>query len=357
MNNTVPKAELLERERRWSRAAGIAALLGAALYIASIAFQQSATGGADSTAEELTGIHDHAASVLIGSVLQGLSYIAFIAPLLFLFAAAEGRSELVRRPFAAIAMLGALLLLAAGIVRGIGITDVADRFAEELPALERQDALEQRQAEQPQPSGARGGEGAGAPAGEQPPAEGESTTTTTGTSNTTGTETTTDGDDSGDEDEAPQERRADDLIEDSGAVAVGSYLTLPGLLGFVAGLVYIPLWAMRTGLLTRFWATLGMALGVSLILLPFATLGLVLWFAVIGLMVLGLWPGPRPPAWEVGEAVPWLKPGEPPAGDDGIEGSGREVAERPLPEPGEGDGPARETQGQPRKKRKRRGGG
>ena len=69
MNNTVPKAELLERERRWSRAAGIAAFLGAALYVASIALQQSATGGADSTAEELIEIHDHSVSVLIGSVL------------------------------------------------------------------------------------------------------------------------------------------------------------------------------------------------------------------------------------------------------------------------------------------------
>jgi hypothetical protein len=351
MNNTVPKAELLERERRWYRLAGIAAILGAALYVASVGFQQSATGGADTTAEELVEIHDNAGSVLIGSVLQGLCYPVFVVPLLFLFAAAEGRSSLVRRQFAVVAVLGPALLLAAGIVRGIGITDVADQFAQELPALERQAEREQDQAQSGQPS-AQAGEAQG-PAGAAPQGaggEGEATTTTT-------TTTTTEGGDSGEEEETPQEQRADDLIEDSGSVAVGSYLTFPGLLGFVVGLVYIPLWAMRTGLLTRFWATLGMALGVSLILLPFATLGLVLWFAVIGLMILGVWPGPRPPAWEAGKAVPWPKPGEPsPEADDSLEGSGREVSERPLPDPGEAEGeqPAAEARGQRRKKRKRR---
>ena len=55
-----------------------------------------------------------------------------------------------------------------------------------------------------------------------------------------------------------------------------------GLFALVFALIYIPLWCMRTGLLTRFWAMLGLALGVSLLLIPVGIFGLVLWFAAWG---------------------------------------------------------------------------
>jgi hypothetical protein len=153
------------------------------------------------------------------------------------------------------------------------------------------------------------------------------------------------------------------LNDVSGTVQTGALLRFPAILGLIVGLIYIPLWAMRTGLLTRFWATLGMALGASLILVPFGILGVVIWFAAIGLMLAGTWPGPRPPAWEAGEAIPWQRPGDDigspgGAGPSGtLEGSGREVSEPPLPEdrhvePGADE--AGETPGQRRKKRKRR---
>src|SRR5262249_6500523 len=138
---------------------------------------------------------------------------------------------------------------------------------------------------------------------------------------------------------------AKDLIDNSSTVKTGALLRFPAILGLVIGLIYIPLWAMRTGLLNRFWATLGMALGASLILLPFGILGLVIWFASIGLQLAGWWPGPPPPAWAAGEAVPWptkeeiqMRKGENKWGDP-VEGSGREVSERPLPEGGGPDSP------------------
>ena len=99
---------------------------------------------------------------------------------------------------------------------------------------------------------------------------------------------------------------------------------------------------MRTGLLTRFWAMLGLALGV-------------------GLMLAGWWARPLPPAWAAGEAIPW--PGRedvgPPPTEGGppgtVEGSGREIAEQPFPEDdGAGEAQPGTTQGQRRKKRKRR---
>ena len=65
---------------------------------------------------------------------------------------------------------------------------------------------------------------------------------------------------------------------------------------------------MRTGLLPRFWGSLGMALGVVTLL------GLILfalvWFIYFALLVLGKVPGGKPPAWQSGEAEPWPTPGE-----------------------------------------------
>ena len=74
---------------------------------------------------------------------------------------------------------------------------------------------------------------------------------------------------------------------------------------------------MRVGLLTRFWGSLGMALGVAalLLLVQFT----MIWFIYFGLLLLGRLPGGRPPAWAAGEAVPWPTPGEKAA--ESLEGS------------------------------------
>jgi hypothetical protein len=67
-----------------------------------------------------------------------------------------------------------------------------------------------------------------------------------------------------------------------------------------------------------------------------------------------------PPAWAAGEAIPWERPGDdlgppPEPGPPGtVEGSGREVSEGPLAQEGEPEQPPGESQGQRRKKRKRR---
>ena len=72
---------------------------------------------------------------------------------------------------------------------------------------------------------------------------------------------------------------------------------------------------MRTGLLTRFWGSLGMALGVAalLLLVQFT----MIWFIYFGLLLLGRLPGGRPPAWAAGEAIPWPTPGEKAGGKPG----------------------------------------
>ena len=71
-------------------------------------------------------------------------------------------------------------------------------------------------------------------------------------------------------------------------------------------MVYTCLYAMRTGLLTRFWGSLGMALGaVSFIFFQFA----LLWFVYLGLLLLGRVPGGQPPAWERAKPSPGRRRG------------------------------------------------
>ena len=103
---------------------------------------------------------------------------------------------------------------------------------------------------------------------------------------------------------------------------------LGGQLGFVVAMVYTCLYAMRVGLLTRFWGSLGMALGaVSFIFFQFA----LLWFVYVGLLLIGRVPGGKPPAWETGEVDPLADSGEKAAADLGV--GHEEPAELPPGEP------------------------
>jgi len=106
----------------------------------------------------------------------------------------------------------------------------------------------------------------------------------------------------------------DDLIDNSSIFDVASNLLFPALLGLIVVMVYVPLQAMRVGLLSRFFATLGMALGVSsLFIVPaLSLLALMIWFGWLGFTILDKVPKGRPPAWDAGEAIPWPKPGEQP---------------------------------------------
>ncbi len=148
---------------------------------------------------------------------------------------------------------------------------------------------------------------------------------------------------------------AQDVIRDQGAFNVAQGLTFAGTLGLVVGVFYTALHAMRVGLLTRFWGTLGMALGVSVLFL--SLIGVLIFFLALGLMILGTWPGGRPPAWETGEAIPWPRPGREPEPSGGAVDS-----QEPALPPGaggedeavEGAEPAPSEGSQAPRKRKRR---
>jgi hypothetical protein len=119
---------------------------------------------------------------------------------------------------------------------------------------------------------------------------------------------------------------------------------------------------MRVGLLTRFWGSLGMALGVSLLFLGF--LGLLVFFLAVGMLVAGWWPGGRPPAWDEGRAIPWPRPGEREEEEEEEEGEPRarpeDFVQREMEEeaPAAGGAGAAEPAGRagevPRKRKRRR---
>ena len=371
------KEEILAFQSSWMKRAGFAALLGALIVAASIAAQQVGLNppSGNSDADQLVFEHAHASRLIYTSIVLGIGLALFAVPLWFLFRAAAGRAQRVRSSLVGMIILGPLAFGVGAGAASIGSTQAAEDFHNQEPAAVQQarQQAEQAQVTHAKPSQGTKAAGTGTTATESTPASTTAPTTTSTTASTTinlnGTTTTV---------ATPvtptqagsnaRENLADHVNKHTTLLLVGGLLGFIGKLALVFGLIYTSLWSMRVGLLTRFWGVAGMVAGIGLILL--GALGfavLVFWFAVIGLMFSGYWPRPLPPAWAAGEAIPWLSRSEdigPPPEERGpggtVEGSGREVSESPLPEEGGGNGvppepPYGETQGQRRKKRKRRG--
>ena len=368
------KQELLAFQARWLRRAGLAGLIGAFIVAASVVLQQVGLNvpSGKSDADQLVFEHAHSSRLIYSSILQALGLMAFVVPLLFLFRSANGRAARMRGAFAGLIVLGPLAFGLGLALSSVGSTKAADKFHDQEPAAVQQ---ARQQAEQAQTAKAAPSKpaGKGKPTGTTTGAAtttGSTSTTASTTINLNGTTTTVATPVTPDQaDSNARENLADHINKHTTLLIVGGLISTIGVLSLVFGMIYTNLWAMRTGLLSRFWGALGMAFGLFLVIPLFPPIpGLVLWFASIGLMFLGLWPRPLPPAWAAGEAVPWQRRGDdlgPPTSERGpagtVEGSGREVSETPLPENGDGGGDqdqamdqSGETQGQRRKKRKRR---
>jgi hypothetical protein len=146
----------------------------------------------------------------------------------------------------------------------------------------------------------------------------------------------------------------DDLVEDSSAFDVASNLLFPAILGMLVAMIYVPLQAMRVGLLTRFFGTLGMALGAGMLFIApaISLLTISIWFLWLGLMFIDKIPGgPRPPAWEAGVAIPWPRPGDEPREPEPE--SEEEDAESVM-QPEQRDHSARRERARKRKRKRRR---
>ena len=108
--------------------------------------------------------------------------------------------------------------------------------------------------------------------------------------------------------EEQEESKAKNALSNASLRDAATGFGLAGRIGLAVALVYSCLWGMRVGLLSRFWGSLGMALGVAALLLLVQFV--LIFFIYFALLLVNKLPGGRPPAWAAGEAVPWPTPGE-----------------------------------------------
>lgn len=275
------KQQALEWESRWAVPVAVLTFLAVALMVASGLLNQVSGEG---DAAILRSVHEHGSSVTLTGLMQAAGFALLAAPLFFLFRLVQARSDRVRSQLVGLVVVAPLFLAAsAGLTVGAR-KDAANQFVagEAKSTLSAKEASEKCTEEQKEKGNKEFAE-------EFEPAKGETPLAAC-------------------EREKTENDEASNAIGEASLSAVSTGLGLAGGLGFAVALFYSCLWAMRTGVLSRFWASLGMALGVATLLgLLLFTL---LWFIYFGLLLLGKVPGGRPPAWAAGEAIPWPTPGE-----------------------------------------------
>ena len=328
------KEQFLERERRWALIAGIASVAGVALILASFGASASGVRTVAGVADRLVEVDSDRSALVIASIVQCIGWFLLAVPLVYLFKAASARAPQVRRGLIGVVIVAPIFLGLGGLLSAASVLDAATEF-KDTPTSEIQSCVAEKQDEQDSGDAA--------------------------------------GDEEATNDELVEECRDDIARDDRTGASVSGIETglgLAGLLGFTIAVVYCALWGMRTGLLTRFWGSLGMALGAVFV---FFTLFTLVWFIYIGLLFAGWVPGGRPPAWASGEAMPWPKggrrgdadEGDGPGSPDGegpddaapgggvLEGYGEPVEDRTDLEPESAPEPSDAPQIERRKRKKR----
>jgi uncharacterized membrane protein YgcG len=306
------RRQIVAWESRWFVPVGLTAFAAAILIIASNVVVSGLTNNGHQS-EFLTSAHEHGGTVAAYAALQALGFLLLLPPLYFLFRATAARSDRFRRQLVGVVIAAPIFFAIAAIITGFVTSDAASKFAgDEVPAkMTKQEAAKECR-EEAKDKGAKAF-GEEWDAGSSPQANCEETEI--------------------------EDDRAEQSLSKSGLQGLGFGFGLAARLGFAVAMLYTCLYAMRVGLLSRFWGSLGMALGVAaLILAPEFAL---IFFVYFGLLAIGRLPGGRPPAWAAGEAVPWPTPGEKAAGELQPEDPEAEVVEAPELPAGEGDGGAR----------------
>ncbi len=237
------KQEILAWEARWAMPAALATLAAVGFVIAAILVATQGIGSGDGDAALLRDVDQHRDAQLISGILQAIGVGVLAAPLYFLFRAAQWRSPGMRGQLVGLVIIGPLFLGVLAILSSLSTLDAATDFV------------------------AMGVNGTGDRANEV----------------------------------------ASDAISDASLRPFAAGFGIAGQLSFVVAMFYTAMQAMRAGLLTRFWGSLGMALGaVSFLFFQFT----LLWFIYLGILLIGRVPGGKPPAWAAAEAIPWPTPGE-----------------------------------------------
>lgn len=273
------KEAVLARERSWAMPVALSTFGAVALLVASTVLARSISGDGD--AEVLRSVYENSGAVTLSGLLQGASFLLLLAPLVYLFRAAEARSPQVRGQLIGLVIAAPIFLAASSVLTATTTNGAADEFVAGEAAVEltASEAGEECRDDRSDDADAfREDYGAGR----------DSLAACRQT-------------------KVEDDTAASAVADESGrSLSLG--LGLGGRLGLAVALLYSCLWAMRTGLLTRFWGSLGMAMGVAALLLLIQLTAI--WFIYFGLLVAGWVPGGKPPAWQTGEAEPWPTPGE-----------------------------------------------
>jgi hypothetical protein len=331
------KEDVLAWESRWSVPTGLLTFVAVVLVIVSSILIAGVSGGNE--AEVLESLYENASSVTLSSVVEAIGFVLLAAPLYFLFRAALARAGgKMRAQLVGVIVVAPIFLAIGGVLNGIASNEAADAFhkGEAKSTLSASKGAQECRDEERDKGSKDFGEKYDS--GTSPLKDCEKTEQEIST--------------------------AKDALNGASLRDASTGFGLAGRLGLLVALVYTCLWGMRVGLLTKFWGSFGMALGVAaLILLVQFSL---IFFIYFGLLLVGKLPRGRPPAWAAGEAIPWPTPGqrlaheiEPKNGaqppDEPVEAPGLgppleapEPEEAPEPDDGSGSGPQR-------RKRKRRG--
>ena len=243
----------LERERRWARLAAISAILVPILFVPQrflLGQFIGPLGGLET--DVLPYIQANASELAVLQVLRGLSFVAMIAPLLYLFFAARARSERVAPALVAFVFIGPLLFGAQAVLTAVAQQGLVDQFVADA---------------------GRGGD-------------------VYGLLRSLGTDSTL-------------SSTASTLLLPAilGLMVAMIYVPLQsmrtGLLTRFSATFAMALAASMI-LLSGFF---GVPLDIPIMFMSF-------WFLFVGLLILKVGVR-RPPAWDAGVAIPWPKPGEP----------------------------------------------
>jgi hypothetical protein len=120
--------EQLEWEARVGRLAALAALVTAALLVASLAFSFSLPHSASNTKGYLVDIHAHKGGYMVATVLATVATLAFVLPLVFLYTATHFRRPEIPSIARILAIAAPLLIAVFGIWLQIRRADAADQF-------------------------------------------------------------------------------------------------------------------------------------------------------------------------------------------------------------------------------------
>jgi hypothetical protein len=275
------KQDVLAWESRWSLPTGLLTFVAVVILIVSAIVIANVNGSGE--AELLVSAHEHSSSVTISSVLEAIGFLILTLPLYFLFRAALSRSSgRMKSQLVGVILVAPIFFAISGVLNGIATNEAADTFhkGEAQSTLSVEKGAEECRDEEREKGAKEFGEKYDSGASPLKDCEAEE----------------------------QEESSAKNALSEASLRDAATGFGLAGRIGLAVALIYSCLWAMRVGLLSRFWGSLGMALGVAalLLLVQFC----LIFFIYFGLLLVGKLPGGRPPAWAAGEAVPWPSPGE-----------------------------------------------